>query len=430
MCDTSGALSDSTADGAVLLAKNADTEINEAQHLVRLPRRDWGEGAMVRVSHRVIRQPRTTWDVVLNKSFWTYGAEIGFNEWGVACGNEAVFTNQVSEGDGVTLIDHLRLMLERARDCEEAVDVIAGLLEEYGQGGNCELRGNSHFDGGFIVSDTKGAVEIQTAGRHWAAKRVQGFSSISNVHSIRADWYRSSLQGEPGPKADFRARFTDEAKSFCTAPDERQKASHDFLARHAGRITVRTMADLLRYTGEDPDYHPFQGERPTRICMHAAPYEFRFWQATGALISVAKDGHVMGWANAASGPDVQILKPVFCGVDLPDLGPMPRETDTPGSYWWKYERLHRRVMADYRAVKPELRAEFDALEDRFFAEGPRVMKGSAAEKQAFVTECWRLADEAADRWLARLSSRPFAVQGDPAYAAMWQQFNAAAALQP
>jgi hypothetical protein len=109
---------------------------------------------------------------------------------------------------------------------------------------------------------------------------------------------------------------------------------------------------------------------------------------------------------------------------------MPRETDTPGAYWWKYERLHRRVMADYRAVKPELRAEFDALEDRFFADGSGVMKGSTAEKQAFVTECWRLADEAADRWLARLSSRPFAVQGDPAYGAMWQQFNAAAALQP
>ena len=430
MCDTFVALGNSTADGSVLLAKNADTEINEAQHLVRFARREWGQGAGVRVSHRVIAQPPVTYDVVLNKSFWTYGAEIGFNEWGLACGNEAVFTNQASEGDGVTLIDHLRLMLERARTCEEAVDVIAGLLAEYGQGGNCELRGNSHFDGGFIVSDMTGAVEIQTAGKHWAAKRVTDIASISNVHSIRADWYRSSLEGEPGPKADFRKRFTDEAKSFCTAPDERQKASHDFLARHKGRITVRTMADLLRYTGDDPDYHPIQGERPTRICMHAAPYEFRFWQATGGLISVAKDGHVMGWANATSGPDASILKPVFCGVDLPDLGPMPRETFTPGAYWWKYETLHRRVMADYRAVMPDLRAEFDALEDRFFAEGPHVMKGSTKEKQAFVNECWRVADEAADRWLARLTKKTWRVAGDPAYAAMWDQFNASAALQP
>jgi len=427
MCDTFVALGNSTADGSVLLAKNADTEINEAQHLVRIPRRDWGTGALVRVTHRVIPQVPTTWDIVLDKSFWTYGAEIGFNEWGLAGGDEAVFTNQRSDGDGVMIIDHLRLMLERARTCDEAVDVIAALLDEFGQGGNCELRGNSHFDGGFLMSDMHGAVEIQTAGRHWAAKRVTDIASISNVHSIRDDWYRSSLEGLPGPKGDFRALFTDETASRCTAPDERQKASYDFLNRHRGRITVRTMADLLRYTGDDPDYHPVDGERPTRICMHAAPYEFRFWQATGGLISVAKDGHVMGWANATSGPDASIMKPVFCGIDLPDLGPMPRETYTEGAYWWKYERLHRRMMADYKAVKPDLRAEFDALEDKFFAEGPGVMKGTAAEKRAFMTECWRLADEASDRWLARLERQPW--RPAPAeYAAMWDRFNAAAAL--
>lgn len=426
MCDTFVALSNSTADGAVLLAKNADTEINEAQHLVRFSRREWVQGAAVRVSHKVIAQPPVTHDVVLDKSFWTYGAEIGFNEWGLACGNEAVFTNEPSEGDGVTLIDLLRLMLERAKTCDEAVDILAAILAEHGQGGNCELRGNSHFDGGFIVSDMTGAVEIQTAGKHWAAKRVHDISTISNIHSIRDDWDRSSLQGSPGAKADFRARFTDEHKSWCTAPDERQKASHDFLAGQRGRITVRTMADLLRYTGEG-DYDPMDGDRPTRICMHAAPYDYRLWQATGALISVAKDGHVMGWATATSGSDISILKPVFCGVDLPDLGPMPRESDTQGAYWWRFERLHRRVMADYKAVKPALRAEFDALEDRFFSEGGRVIKGTTNEKRAFVDECWRLATEASERWLRRLEQRPFVVKNSD-YRAMWERFNGAATL--
>ena len=178
--------------------------------------------------------------------------------------------------------------------------------------------------------------------------------------------------------------------------------------------------------GQQPDHGP-------QMLYYFVVYmfmELRFWQATGGLISVAKDGHVMGWANATSGPDASILKPVFCGVDLPELGPMPRETFTAGAYWWKYERLHRRMMADYRAVRPELRAEFDAIEDGFFAEGARVMTGSTAEKQAFVYECWRLADEAADRWLARLERKSWQVVGEPAYAAMWQQFNAAAALQP
>jgi dipeptidase len=45
MCDTFVALSDSTANGSVLLAKSADTEVNEAQHFLRLPARDYPEGA-------------------------------------------------------------------------------------------------------------------------------------------------------------------------------------------------------------------------------------------------------------------------------------------------------------------------------------------------------------------------------------------------
>jgi hypothetical protein len=75
-----------------------------------------------------------------------------------------------------------------------------------------------------------------------------------------------------------------------------------------------------------------------------------------------------------------------------------------------------------------MRAEFDALEEGFFGEGARVMTGTTAEKQAFVSDCWRLADEAADRWLARLERSPFRV-ADQGYAEMWARFNAEAALE-
>ena len=34
----------------MLLAKNADTEINEAEHVVRYPRRDYRDGALVRTT--------------------------------------------------------------------------------------------------------------------------------------------------------------------------------------------------------------------------------------------------------------------------------------------------------------------------------------------------------------------------------------------
>ena len=155
---------------------------------LKLPRRDYPEGAMVRLTHLVIPQARQTHEVLLDKSFWLHGGEIGVNEHGVAVGNEAVFSNLASDKDGVILIDLLRLMLERASDRHEAVELSAQLLAGFGQGGNCELRGNSHFDGSFIVSDKTGAVVLETAGKEWAAREVKGFGSISNGYTIRDDW--------------------------------------------------------------------------------------------------------------------------------------------------------------------------------------------------------------------------------------------------
>jgi len=426
MCDTFVALRDATANGSVLLAKSADTEINEAQHVLKLPRQEYPEGAMLRLTHLVIPQARTTHEVLLDKSFWLYGGEIGVNEHGVAIGNEAVFSNLKSDKDGVILIDLLRLMLERTQNRHEAVNLTAHLLEAFGQGGNCELRGNSHFDGSFIVSDKDGAVVLETAGKEWAAKEIEGFASISNGYTIGGDWNRCSLKSGNGTKPDFGALVGDEEKARCTGARERQRASHDFLAKHADKIGVRTMADLLRYTDE-ADYEPMKGERPTRICMHAAPYEYRFWQATGALIADTRGADVMAWLTATSGTDVSIFKPAFFGVDLPDFGPMPRESYTPGAYWWRHEFLHRRAMADYKGLMPQIRADFEALEDRFFAESESVRKDCLRSKAEFVAACWRRAEEAETQWIKRLEARNHFIE-NPAYRAMWDQFNRAASL--
>jgi secernin len=427
LCDSFVALAEATATGSVYLAKNADTEINEAQHVVAFPACDYREGAQVRLTHRLIPQARHTHAILLNKSWWTFGAEIGLNEHGLAVGNEAVWTNQHSKGEGIIVIDFLRLIVERARTCDEAVDLVATLLGEFGQGGNCEMRGNSHFDGSYLVSDAQGAVVIETAGYHWAARRVQGFGSISNVLGIRDDWDRSSIQGD-NCEQDWRARFCVEEKSLAAGSNERQKASESFLAQHAGTITVRTMADLVRYTGEG-DYDPIQGDRPTRICMHAGPHPDRLWQATGSMITDTRQDSVIAWITGTSGPDVSIFKPAFVGIDLPDMGPMPRETYTQGSLWWRHETLQRRAMADYRNIVPDIRADFEALETGFFADAETARSGSSIEKRDFVAECWRLADEATQRWIKTLAARTYRID-NPAYRAMWDEMNAAASFMP
>jgi secernin len=427
MCDTFVALPGTTGTGAVLLAKNADTEINEAQHVLRLPRRSYPDGVQVRITHRVIPQARETYGVLLDKSFWLYGGEIGVNEHGLAIGNEAVFSNRPSQGDGVITIDMLRLMLERAKTKGEALDLAKHLLSTYGQGGNCELRGNSHFDGSYIIADKRGAIVLETAGPDWAVRKVDGFATISNGYTIGADWAETSLDPKNGARFDFAALVADCEKARTCGAQERQKTSHEFLAARIGKITVRTMADLLRHTGEDADYEPMKARRPTNICMHAAAYEHRLLQSTGALISDTRGGDVMAWVTATSGTDVSIFKPAFPGVDLPDLGPMPHESYTPDAYWWRHELLHRRAMADYPVLVRDIRNDFESLEDTFFALSETVRKGTTKEKALFLAECWRKADAAEARWISKLETRHSFIE-NPDYRKMWDDYNRAACL--
>ena len=77
---------------------------------------------------------------------------------------------------------------------------MTGLLEQYGQGGSAELKGNSHFDSSFIMSDTSEAYILETAGRKWAVRKVEQFDSISNMLGISTNWTRCSVA--PGNKQD------------------------------------------------------------------------------------------------------------------------------------------------------------------------------------------------------------------------------------
>ena len=115
-------------------------------------------------------------------------------------------------------------------------------------------------------------------------------------------------------------------------------------------------------------------------------------------------------------------------MDLPDIGPVPTEHFDPRSLWWKHELLHRRAMADFQGLVPEIRADFDRLESGFMADSESVRRGGTAEKRDFVDHCFRSAMEETDRWIARLRSRRDLVFQDPAYRRMWVTLNSAAGL--
>lgn len=427
MCDSFVALPSATSTGTTLAAKNADCEINEAQAVLRLPRRMYPDGAMLRATHIVIPQARETHEIILDKSYWTWGAEIGVNEHGLAVGNEAIFSKREEKSDGLITGDLLRLMLERAQTCDGAIEVFGEVLTAHGQGGNCELRGNSHFDSSYLVSDKSSAFVIETAGRNWVARRVEGVGAISNAMTIRADWQTSGVPLEPNGdgKIDFQKTFEDEQKAVAVGARQRQQVAQDWLEARQGEIGLRTMADLLR---QHPDgYDPAEGEVCTNICMHAGPHANRLWQACGAMMMEAAPQGAMAWVTATSGTCVSVFKPVYFGTPMPETGPLPREIYTDDALWWKHEHLHRRAMAAFHTLGAEIRESFERLEDEFFAEGRTLITAPPVQKADFMRDCWRRAGEATDQWVADLERRNFTFQ-HPGFAAMWDRFDHAAAM--
>lgn len=423
MCDTFVALGNSTESGSVLLAKSADTEVNEAEHVVRYARRSYDEGALVRTTHRTIPQAPVTHQVILGRSFWAWGAELGCNEHGVAVGNEAAFSNLKVEQDGTCCLDLCRLSVERGATAREAVEAVGEVVEAYGQGGNCQMMGNFHFDTGLLIGDRHEAYVVNCAGKNWAAREVADVMAISNRYQITDDWDLSSLKPANGGKANFRELFADEKREDEVAALKRECRAMELLEARKGALTVKDFADILRDVGEDPEgYNIPDDELPSRICMHAGPYESRFWHATGAMITDSSDEGVVVWMTATSATDLSVFKPLFFDADMPDMGPQPRNVYAEGSLWWKHERLHRRAVADYHALKPEIRSDFDALEAEFFAAAPGLKTASPKARSDFVHDCWRRAEAATDRWIEKLEKRNYFVE-HAAYRAMWDRFN-------
>ena len=156
--------------------------------------------------------------------------------------------------------------------------------------------------------------------------------------------------------------------------------------------------------------------------MHAGPFEARFWHATGAMITDSSEDGVCVWMTATSATDLSVFKPLFFDAEMPDMGPLPRGTFTEGSLWWKHEHLHRRAVADYHALKPDIRTTFDELETEFFAEAPAMKTAGHRLRSEFVHDCWRRAEAVTDRWIEKLERRNYFVE-DSAYRAMWDRFN-------
>jgi dipeptidase len=431
MCDTLVAVGNATADGSVLLAKNSDREPNEAQVLTYVPRAHYEPGSTVKCTYIEVPQVRETYEVILSRPFWMWGAEMGANEHGVAIGNEAVFTKEpYGKEPGLIGMDMLRLALERAQTAQAALETIVELLETYGQSGNCGFRHKLYYHNSFIVADPGEAWVLETSGKNWAAERVRDVRTISNGLTIGSGWDRAAPElttrvvekdgsGVGGEHVSFARLYSDQFYTRLDGCKARQRRSTALLEAERGSLSPATMMATLRDHGAraaaDQAWNPGRGWLMETLCVHATMGPTRPSQSTGSMVAHLRPGLPTLWFTGTSTPCTGIFKPVFLGgAGLPDLGPEPTGIHDAYSLWWAHERLHRAVIRDYPSRLPAYRAERDRLEAEFLGlEAELVAEYAGAEPQdrrralaELTAACFQRAAEATARWAETVQATP------------------------
>lgn len=434
MCDTVVALGKVTADGAVVFGKNSDREPNEAHHLVRIPAANHPPGSEVKCTYLEIPQVQRTYEVILAKPFWIWGAEMGVNEHGVAIGNEALFTRVPhEEGPNLTGMDLVRLGLERGRTAKEALNVITSLIAAHGQGGNCGFLLPSYYHNSFILADPNEAWVLETAGRQWAAEQVKDIRTISNGITIGAKWDLASEDlvayaidrrwCKRREKFHFGRCYSEPLHTRANRSARRQARTTSLLAAAKGKITVQTVMNVLRDHGTDPGagWTPARRLADATVCWHAGCGPIGAYQTTGSLVSHLAPGGGTHFATGTSAPCTSVFKPFWLGGEMSHWGPVPCGIYDDATLFWRHEALHRAILRNYNTAMGRLRPQRDELERRFIEGAFAEM--SAEERASYSKRCFDEAAAAEARWTENLSAGRLPRRQSWLYAMAWRGFN-------
>ena len=464
-CDTLVAMGAATKNGGVIFAKNSDRNVTEAQPLEAFPAADHAAGEKLKCTHITIDQAPHTYRMIGSRPWWIWGFEHGANEHGVVIGNEAAFANiPEEEADGLIGMDLLRLGLERGKTADDALGVITGLLERYGQGGSCSYGGGGSYHNLFLIADRGAAWVLETVNRRWAAKKVEGYGCISNLYGIGEKFDKSSeglAEYAVSMGLHDETRAFDFAKSFTLLQAgkmsgfARARRMRGLLKSGAGDIDVAYVKRIMRdhFEGEliEPQWSPAEVCNPT-ICMHGAGpgagqtaasviLEFHDCGAgvpTQENIAGLAQGDVAGLARGSAAdspatalppelaftywgclcpPCTSFYMPFFNTGYIPDVlsrGETNKYSDS--SFWWRNYRLTLAVEANYEKHIGVVREAQAALEDKFEKDAADVYEkaaglfgrgdGAAARKllNDFMDRCAAQAKAETDRLTAELEA--------------------------
>ena len=433
MCDTMVALGGVTKSGHTIFAKNSDREPNEPQVLLRIPRKkyDLSVCPKLKTTYIELEQAEETNEIVISKPSWMWGCEMGFNEFSVIIGNEAVFTKEKYAKTGLTGMDMIRLALERTKTAKEAVDYIIYLLGRYGQGGNCGYTEKMEYHNAFIVADKTGAYVLETAGPYWVMKKVKDFYSISNGLTIETDFDAchpelvkdciSKNKCTCREDLNFKEIFSDSLFTQFSGCKQRRPLSMELLERAKGGITVDTMMTALR-THQDGCGDNFKKGSMKNLCVHGGGLVSS--QTTASLVGELKDNSEYRYTGSSL-PCVSVFKPFVFGSDFELF--KEEEQEKGVAYWTKREKITRMLLtgalneAEYikerDAVECELRELYGSLSPS---------EASKEEIGSVLRKCMELDESFADRMLKKgEAATPRGIRGNPYFRHYWAKENSA-----
>ncbi|MGE0883343.1 MAG: C69 family dipeptidase [Blastocatellales bacterium] len=376
MCDTIVAVPPSTSDKAVWFGKNSDREPGEAQIVEHYPAQKFSSPAMLQCTYVELPQAAETYEVLLSRPFWMWGAEMGVNECGLAIGNEAVFTRLPVPKTGLTGMDLLRLALERTSCAREALDLITRLIADIGQGGLCGYRHKGfRYHNSFIIADPNEAWVLETADRFWAAEKVRGVRTISNVLTIGKEFDLIADGAFEFAKAkgwcksandfDFAKAFGDLFFRFTSGGELRRACTYQRLIQSEGKISRSDFFSALRDHG---GHKPEDGWRLQMPCAHASWMKTRqSGQTTASMVSRLSKNNSLHWLTGTSSPCLSVFKPFVLGTGLISTGPKAGEGYDSESLFWRHERLHRLALGDYARLRALFEIDRRELEAKFLS---------------------------------------------------------------
>jgi secernin len=428
MCDTIVAIGSVTKEGATLFGKNSDRDPDEVQNIKIYPRQRHKRGEKVKCTYLSIPQASETARIMLCQPFWMFGAEMGANEYGVAIGNEALFTREKPDTTGLTGMDLLRLALERSRTAKQALETIIELLEEYGQGGNCGYRQKFLYMNSFLIADYREAYVLETVKSWWAWKQIRDFWSISNIISLEKDFDACS----PGlienaikksyckSEADFNFRkcYSDRIMTWGAKGAQRQVRSSEMLLQKKGTLATADFMTILRDHGGRTDWAP--DKSGGTICMHAADKLIRRSQSVCSMVAKLGKKAQFYYTTGAANPCMSPYYPVFFSGTVNPAGYLDGGASYDAeSFWWECEKLHRQALWCFKAALSTIQPRVKKYEEEMISS---VENGRVLLNQDTVDKYFTQARTMIRNWGAKLDSLP-ATKPKWLFRRYWQGYN-------